>query len=126
MTQPTDEAAVDAEIFAAAWKAYEQWNEQDQPCPNDTIDCAAVAYIAIQNERAQLTAATRRAEQAEMMLAEAVKLLEPFAGHCDKRGETISLKWGTSTYTHTLRPDDFYDASEFIRSIRSAASGEQG
>jgi hypothetical protein len=41
--------------------------------------------------------------------------LEPFARHVDKQGEVITLTWGESTYTGTLKPEDFYRASDALR-----------
>lgn len=47
-------------------------------------------------------------------IAELEEALRPFARHVDKRGETITLKWGASTYTGTLKPEDFYRASDLL------------
>ena len=51
-------------------------------------------------------------------LREAVRALRPFAAHVDKRGEVITLHWGDSTYTGTLKPEHFYAASDALASIR--------
>ena len=113
--QPTDEAAVEQRHRDFARKFW-----------LSTTEKAIIAKALARFEAEAIAAERQRAEQAEQKLADAVKVLRPFASHVDKRGETITLQWGNSTYTGTLKPEHFYAASDFLATIRSAASGEVG
>lgn len=72
-----------------------------------------------QIEKAAATIRRLQADKARM--AEA---LRPFASHVGKRGTKITLTWGVDTWTDTLKPDDFYRASELLmpEHIRQALS----
>ena len=55
------------------------------------------------------------AKEAADIIEALVEALRPFAQHTDKHGEQITLKWGDSTYTGTLTPEDFYRATDAFR-----------
>jgi len=137
--QPTDEAAVDI-----VERAVQNWHRVFDPkisdfekgcgCLNSSVSMAVadslrevlnlVAGHPLTSDprninAAQLTAATRRAEQAERMLAEAVEALQPFAECVEQISADES---GEDWAKFRLLIKDYRRAA----SIRSAASGEQG
>ena len=127
-TLTTDEAAVD--IVARL--------RQTNPYVNDPVTLeprlinpdGPAAADEIETLRAQLTAATRRAEQAERVLAEAVQAhenvvnpLEMLRQEAEVDGNKLSgAAYEIANNLHFVKQI----SRKFLTTIRSAASGEQG